>query len=277
MGRFDGDVVIVTGASAGIGLEVSRGLRAEGARIVAVARRPEPLDAVVEELGSEHVLAVPADVADNAALARVAEQARERFGRITGLVNNAGAHVRGPVVDRSADEIATMVDVNLRGPLVLTRLVLDDLREHGGFVVNVARLAGKVPLNGAATYSATKFGLRAFTFALAEELRDTDVRISAVSPGPVETDFILEHLDDVADITFSQDTCTAADVARMVLDCAHDGLRERSWPEGGGRLATLAYLFPAVRRMLEPRLTAKGAARKAAIRERLARGSSDGS
>jgi short-subunit dehydrogenase len=92
--------------------------------------------------------------------------------------------------------------------------------------------------------------------------------VSAVSPGPIETGFILDEIDEVADITFSQTLCTADDVARMVLDCAEDGLREREFPKLGGRLATLGYLFPALRRVLRPGLEAKGRRVKARLKKR---------
>ncbi|HLT38371.1 MAG TPA: SDR family oxidoreductase, partial [Enhygromyxa sp.] len=207
-----------------------------------------------------------ADVADNDALADLVEQTVARFGAIHGLVNNAGAHFRGPFESREAAQFGLMVDVNLRAPIVLSRLVLPHLREQGGFIVNVASLAGKVPLDGAATYSATKFGLRAFSIAMAEELRGTNVSVSLVSPGPIDTGFIMDELDEVEDIVFSQTMCTADDVAQMVLECARDGRREREFPVGGGKLATLAYLVPGLRRTLKPRLERKGAAVKQRLR-----------
>lgn len=198
-------------------------------------------------------------MADNTALADLIEQTVARFGSIHGLVNNAGAHFRGKAETRTADELSMMVDVNLRAPIVLSRLVLPHLRRQGGFIVNVASLAGKLPLDGAATYSATKFGLRAFSLALAEELRGSNVSVSLVSPGPIDTGFIMDELDEVEDIVFSQTMCTADDVAQWVLDCAHDGRREIEFPVGGGKLATLGYLVPGLRRVLKPRLERKGA------------------
>lgn len=266
--RFDSQTVIITGASLGVGLATARRFHAEGANVVICARRPGPLDEAAAQLGDpDRVLAMACDVQDAGSLGDLVDATVERFGGINGVVNNAGAHFRGPLEGRSPKELATMVDVNLRAPIVLTRLALPHLRTgDGGFVVQVASLAGKVPLDGAATYSATKFGLRAFTYALAEELRGTGVRVSAVSPGPIDTGFIMDTLDEVEDIVFSQQMCTADDVARMVLDCAADGRVERSFPTSGSRLATLAYLMPGLRRMLKPRLKRRGARQKARIR-----------
>jgi hypothetical protein len=267
-GRFAGKTVLVTGASLGVGRAVAHAFHAEGANVVLLARRMGPLEEAAR--GLERALCVAADVADVGALRGALDQAVARFGGLDGVVNNAGLHHRGPVERNRAEDLAAMVDVNLRAPIALTRMALPALLERRGFVVQVASLAGKVPLDGAATYSATKFGLRAFSIALAQEVGPRGVRVSIVSPGPIDTGFIMDELDQVEDIVFSQTMCTAEDVARMVLDCAHDGKLERQFPEGGGRLATLGYLWPGLRRRLKPLLAAKG--RRVKERLKLERG-----
>jgi short-subunit dehydrogenase len=140
-------------------------------------------------------------------------------------------------------------------------------RAGGGFVVNVASLAGKVPLDGAATYSATKFGLRAFTYAMAQEMAGSNITFSVVSPGPIDTGFIMDEIDQVEDITFSQEICSAEYVAQMIIDCARDGKIEREFPPIGGKLATLSYLFPSLRQTVKPILEKKGRR----VKERLKR------
>ena len=264
--RFAGHTILITGASKGVGLACAKRFYAEGAHVALVARGQEGLDAAARGLDRNRVMTIAADVGDAEALARVVAMVVERFGGVDGLVNNAGAHFRGAFETRSATEIASMIDVNLRGPLVLSRLVLPELRTRGGFIVNVASLAGKVPLPGAATYSSTKWGLRTFTYALAEELRDTDIRVSVVSPGPIDTGFIMDNLDEVEDAALSQPMCTAEQVADLVFACAVDGRVERQWPASGGRLATLGYLVPSLRRALLPLLRARGKKVKAALR-----------
>lgn len=265
--RFRDRTIIVTGASLGVGRATAEHFYREGANVVLVARRAEPLERAAAELGdADRVLTVTADVADNDALAELVRATVERFGGIGGLVNNAGAHFRGPVATRKASELALMVDVNLRAPIALSAMVLPHLQTKGGFIVNVASLAGKVPLDGAATYSATKFGLRAFSYAMAEELRGTNVSVSVVSPGPIDTGFIMDELDEVEDIVLSQEICSADDVARMIVACAIDRQVEREFPVSGAKLATLAYLVPGLRRWLKPRLVRKGAAQKARLR-----------
>lgn len=261
MTRFDGKTVIITGASAGIGASCARRFAAQGANVVLAARSVEPLHRLAEELGTETAHAVPTDVSSVAACQRLLEEAKARFGGIDILVNNAGYNARGPVETVSVDDMLQIIDVNLRAPLVLTKLVLPTMRAQGaGTVVNVASLAGRFPLDHEATYSATKFGLRAFSFALAEELRGTNVRIAVVSPGPVETGFILEGdvIEDVPAIVFSQPMSTADEIAELVLASAFDGARERTKPVASGVLATIGYLFPGIRRAVLPVLEKKG-------------------
>jgi len=133
------------------------------------------------------------------------------------------------------------------------------LRQGGrGAIVNVASIAGQIPVPHEAVYSASKFGLRAFTFALREELQGQPITVSAVSPGPVDTGFIMAEIDDVPDMVFANPMSTAEDVARLILDCAADGVRERTIPVSTGYLARVGNAFPALRRMLEPMLEKRG-------------------
>lgn len=264
--RFEGKTVVVTGASSGVGAAAARLFAEEGARVVLAARTAGALDAVAKQIG-ERALAVPTDVADPEQARELVRRAVEATGAIHVLVNNAGYNHRGPVADADPDELARIVDVNLRAPIVLTRLALPQLleQEHGA-IVNVASIAGQVPLPGEATYSGTKFGLRGFSMALAEELRGTGVSVSIVSPGPIETGFITNDLEAVPDIVFSQPMSSAEDVARAVVDCAHDGRLERTIPRLSGALATAGYLVPELPRLLRPLLEFQGRRAKARYR-----------
>lgn len=260
--------VLITGASLGVGLATAQAFHAAGAHVALMARRLEPLQDAAKTLPGAMIFAV--DVCDHQAVEDALAQIVDRFGGLHGVVNNAGAHARGPLLTRTPDEIATMVDVNLRAPLVLTRQALPYLKaQPAGFIINVASLAGKVPLDGAATYSATKFGLRAFTIAMAQELKGSGVTMSVVSPGPIDTGFIMDNLDEVEDIVFSQTMCSAQDVAQMILACARDGKLEREFPLLGGKLATLGYLIPKLRQLLKPSLSKKGRRVKEQLRSKL--------
>ncbi len=262
--RFLDQVVLITGASTGIGAAAARMFAAEGAKVVLAARGREALDALAGELrGAGHAVeVVPTDVADMEALRRLVERTVEWGGRLDVLVNNAGVNHRGELERHTPEQLAQIVHVNLTAPIVLSRIALPHLQRHRGAIVNVASLAGRIPVVHEATYSATKFGLRAFTFALADELRPAGVRVSVVSPGPVDTGFIMEDLDHVPDLVFSQPMSSAEEIAALVLDCALDGRVERVRPKLGARLATLGYLFPGLRRALLPMMERKGRAAK---------------
>lgn len=271
--RFDGKVAVITGASSGIGASCARLFAAEGAAVGLAARTADRLQALVEEISAAggRAVAVPTDVANLAAAERLLDRVAQQFGGLDVLVNNAGANKRGPVERYSPEELAHVVQVNLTGPIVLSRLALPYLRARGGgAIVNVASIAGRIPVLHEAVYCATKFGLRAFSFALADELQGVGITVSAVSPGPVETGFIMEQLDDVPDIVFAQPMSTADDIARLVLDCAADGAAERVMPQLTGYLATVGYLLPPLRKLLAPVMERRGRQAKAHYRERQA-------
>lgn len=270
---FNDRTVVITGASAGIGLACARQFAQAGANVVAVARGAVELEKTRAELARlGPALAIAVDVADPTAPERIVSGALAAFGAIHVLVNNAGMHARGLFADQDGDDLAAMVDVNLRAPILLTRHALPHLLASGhGAVVNVASLAGKVPTAGGVVYSSTKFGLRAFSMALADELRGTGVTVSCVSPGPVDTQFIMAELDTVSDLTMSQPLVTADQVAALVLASALDGRLERATPRLSGALATLGYIAPSVRRVLRPLLERRGRRNKEKLRARPAR------
>lgn len=266
--RFLEKTVLITGASAGIGAACARQFLAEGAKVVLTARGKDALEATARSLDAPgRTLALTADASDEEAMKGVLQKTQDTFGALHILVNNAGFNARGTVEESPTESLGRIVDVNLKAPIVLCRLALPYLRRAGeGAIVNVASLAGKVPLPQEATYSATKFGLRAFSFALAEELRDSSIRVSVVSPGPVETEFLLGHIEDAPDLVFSQPMSTTDQIAALVLDCAADGKRERARPAFGAMMATVAYVFPVMRRVLEPLMTSIGRRAKARYR-----------
>jgi short-subunit dehydrogenase len=271
--RFSGKVVIVTGASKpdGIGAAAAQRFADEGAVVAVTARGAPGLEAVAAQIRDRggKARAFPADLANADACEALLQGVIEELGGLDVLVNNAGANVRGPVEAQDARALANVIQVNLIAPIVLTRLALPYLRARGGgSVVQVASIAGQIPVEGEATYSASKFGLRAFSFALREELAGSGVQVAVVSPGPVETGFLLEDLDQVPDVIFSQSMSTADEVAALVVEAAVDGRRERTIPLQTGILARLGATMPALRRALSPALERRGRAAKEVFRAR---------
>jgi len=265
-GSPSGRVAIVTGASAGVGLAAARRLAARGDRVVLVARRREVLDAIAQEIGASRAMVEAIDVSDLAALAALPRRVVERFGRLDVLVNNAGVNHRGPVHQRTARELADIVAVNLVAPIALTHAALA-VMERGAVIVNVASLAGMIPVPEEATYSASKAGLRAFTRAVAQEQRPRGVRVAAVCPGPIDTDFISD-VDHVPDLVFSQPMRTPEEVADAVIACIDGDVAEIALPRVSGALATLGYVFPALERAIRPMMARRGAVNKRRYLER---------
>jgi len=265
---FRDKTVIITGASAGVGAATARKFADAGANLLLLARGKKNLESIAQELRDKtRVEYLAMDVADADACANAFKKADFEFGRVDVLINNAGYHARGPVTDVSTEDIGRMVDVNLRAPLILTRLALPHLKEAGGgAVINVGSLAGRLPVPGSATYSATKNGLRAFTYAIGEELRDSGIKFAVVSPGPIDTGFIMSDIDKVSNLTFSQPLSTADEVAQAILDLCGNSQRELSMPPSSGWLTTVSYLFPWLARKLRPALERKGQRVKSALK-----------
>lgn len=268
---FKDKTAIITGGSEGVGAATARKFAEHGANLVLVARSKRNLDRIAEELrGKTRVEVIAMDVSDTDACVNLFKKAEFEFGNINILVNNAGYHERGPVESVSVEDLGAMIDVNLKAPIILCKLAIKYLKQAGGgAIINVASLAGRTPVPRAATYSATKFGLRAFTFALGEELRGSDIKLAAVSPGPIDTGFIMSNIDDVTDITFSQPMSTADEVAQEILNLTANKKRERSMPPISGLLTTTMYLFPWLGRLVLPLMIRKGRIVKRKLKARM--------
>lgn len=265
---FKDKTVIITGGSEGIGAATARLFAEAGANLMLVARTRKNLEALAEELRDKTRVEIFAmDVSDAAACLDLFKKTAFEFGAIHVLVNNAGYHARGNVADVDAAELAKTVDINLRAPIVLSRIAIPYLKESkSAAIINVGSMAGRCPVPGSTTYAATKAGLRSFTLALAEELHDTNIKVGLVSPGPVDTGFIMTDIDQTADITLSQPMSTAEEVAQTILDLCGNQQREVAMPRITGFLTTLNYLFPWLGRMMRASLEKKGARVKAGIK-----------
>ena len=271
---FKDKTVIITGGSEGVGAAAARQFAAAGANLMLVARTRKKLEAVADELRDKTQVQIFAmDVADAAACVDLFKKTQYEYGRIDVLINNAGYHARGPVEENTADDLGRMIDVNLRAPILLTRLAIPYIREAGGgAIINVGSLAGRTHVPNSATYSASKSGLRAFTYALAEELHGSGIKIGIVSPGPIDTGFIMADIDTTSDLTFSQPISTADEVAQTILDLCGNRVREVSMPAISGFLTTMTYLMPGLGRLMRPTLERRGAEVKRRLKkERAAR------
>jgi short-subunit dehydrogenase len=265
---FNNKTVIITGGSEGVGAATARLFAEAGANLMLVARNKKNLDLIAKELRAKTDVAVFAmDVSDAEACVDVFKKAAFEFGRVDILINNAGYHKRGLVEDVEDDDLGKIIDVNLKAPIMLSRIALPYLREAGGgAIINVGSLAGRAPIPGSATYGASKAGLRSFTYALATELAGSNIKVAVISPGPIDTGFIMADLDATTDLVFSQPISTAEEVAQAVLDLCGNNIRELSMPRLSGVLTTMMYLFPGLGPIVKPMLERKGARVKARLK-----------
>ena len=180
-------VAVVTGASRGIGLAVSRRLGAAGARVVMLARGVAALDARAREIGGQ-ALALRCDLADRASVGEAASRIAAEHGTPDILVNNAGLFPIAPVAETSLEEFAATIETNLVAPFALLRAFLPPMRARGtGHVVTIGSIADRNVFPGNGAYAASKYGARALHEVMRLELRGSGVRATLVSPGPTDT------------------------------------------------------------------------------------------
>ena len=186
-------VVIITGASSGLGEASARRLARSGAKLVISARRAERLEALARELdpSGQRVLAVAADVTDRAGRQRLVDGALQKFGRIDALVNNAGYGTRGPVELVPVELIRRNYETNLFSLIALTQLVIPHLRERGaGRIVNIGSVAGRIARPLSSIYDSTKHALEAITDGLRGELAPFGIDVVLIRPGFILTEFV---------------------------------------------------------------------------------------
>lgn len=203
-------VVVITGASSGIGEAAARLLAARGHQLVLAARRTDRLAALAAALAPAAVLTVPADVADPEALAAVARAAAERFGGIDVWINNAGMGEGPRWWEAEPEQIQRVIAVNLTAAILGARAALAFMLPQGrGQIINVASVAGRIGTSG--VYSATKFGLAGHTEALRRELMPYGIRVSLLTPGFFRT----EMTQDVP-LRMPPASVAAAAIARLI-------------------------------------------------------------
>ena len=192
MSPLEGKVVVITGASSGIGEAVARAVVKAGASVVLAARRADRLKALAAELGGK-AAAKTTDVTDRQEVLDLADFAVEQFGRLDAWVNNAGLMPLSMLEEGKVDEWDRMVDVNIKGVLYGIHAALPPMLGQGfGDIVNVASVAGHVLFPGAAVYCGTKFAVRAISEGLRRE-QAGKIRVTIISPGAVATE-LTDHI-----------------------------------------------------------------------------------
>jgi NAD(P)-dependent dehydrogenase (short-subunit alcohol dehydrogenase family) len=188
--KLEDKVVVITGASSGIGLSIAQALVAENVLLALAARNPDKLAETADRLRAAggRVLAVPADVTREADCRALVAAVTDEFGRLDVLVNNAGYAPPASLLDTTEEIWDATVDVCLKGVYLMTRAALSPmLAQGGGTVVNISSVAGKYGFENRTAYCAAKWGVHGFTEALRVELGDQNIRAYLVCPGAVST------------------------------------------------------------------------------------------
>jgi 3-oxoacyl-[acyl-carrier protein] reductase len=189
---LEGKVALVTGASRGIGLAVAKSLSRLGAKVGLNGRDEKRLAMAAEDLTKTGgtVAAVSADLSQSAHITSLVRKVQQTLGPIEILVNNAGIGYFGPMHEASEENWNTVLDTNLKAVFLVSKAVIPEMiRLQRGHIVNIASLAGKSAFPGGAIYCASKWGLLGLTQCMAEDLRPHGIRVSAVCPGSVNTEF----------------------------------------------------------------------------------------
>src|SRR3954471_10404415 len=239
-----GRVAVVTGASSGIGATVATDLARRGATVVAVARRKEKLDEIVDACrrSSPKSTACAADISERSECERVIRTVEDEFGRLDVLVNNAGISIHRNAARTTADDVERLMAVNFFAPVYLTTAALPGMLERRqGTVINITSVAGYVPNPGESAYGAAKAALSLWTHGLAVDLHDTGVQATVISPGPIDTE--IWSLDE--ELSYSGKLYPPQVVADAVADAIDKGWVPRPAPR---RYGLVGVLYPAIGR-----------------------------
>lgn len=221
--EFHDKVVVITGASTGIGREASIQFAKQGANVALIARRKEKLEQVKKELEKFQIAVdiFPCDVSNKSQVKQMSDSVLDRFGSIDILVNNAGFAIYGPVSDLSINEIESQMQTNYFGMVYCTKNFLPKmLQQKSGHIINVASVAASIGLPGIASYCASKFAMLGFSEGLKQELSGTGVGVTVVSPIMVRTDF-FDHPSFEKMPKYSPTSLSAKTVARSILKAAN--------------------------------------------------------
>ncbi|MDG3007181.1 SDR family oxidoreductase [Paludisphaera mucosa] len=225
--KVEGKVVVVTGASSGIGEAVARLLAAQGARVVLGARRVDRLETIVREIAAAggQALAHAVDVTKREEVQALVAAAVDQFGRIDVMINNAGAMFLSPLAADAVDDWDRMIDVNIKGVLYGVSAALPRFLAQGsGHLINVSSVAGHASFAGAGVYCGTKFAVRAISEAFRQEV-GPNIRSTIISPGAVQSE-LASHVTDPGMIAMMDQLMAIAIPAEAVAQAVLYAVRQ---------------------------------------------------
>ena len=229
--NFENKVVVITGASSGIGEATAEKFAKKGANLVLVARRKEKLEQVEKNLSqySVRTLICVCDVSDKEQVKQMSQKVIDTFSKIDILVNNAGFVIYGKIEELSIEDIESQMKTNYFGTIYCTKSFLPHfLKQNSGHIVNVASVGGSFGVPGIASYCATKFAMLGFSEGLHHELHDTNVGVTVVSPIMVRTS-LFDHPSFKNFTKFATGISLSADTVANAIIKASDSSRSVSY------------------------------------------------
>lgn len=260
-------VHLVTGAASGIGAHLASQLLARGARVCAADINLSAMAGLQAAAGPDQLMVEVLDVRDPAQWQALIERVRQRWQRLDVLMNVAGVIRPGFIEAFPANDVHLQLDINTKGAIFGTQAATRCMLEQGhGHIINIASLAGIVPVPGLSLYSASKFAVRGFTLAAAFELRARNIKVTAICPDAVQTPMLDQQVDrEEAALTFSgrRTPLTVEDIGRAVLERAlPKAPLEIMLPTSRGILSKIGSAFPGTSASLVERLRERGRQRQ---------------
>lgn len=245
MPKLQNKVVLITGASMGIGEAIARLFATEGAKLALAARSLDKLQALSRELPTE-TIAICADMMKPEEIREMIEATVERFGRIDILINNAGVGLYSAFAEAPIEHIEHLVATNWLGPMHAIHGVIPHMRKQGsGQIINIASVAGKIAIPWMSVYCSTKFALNALSYGLRMELEEHNIQVISICPGRIKTPF-TENAFKGTRMPLRGGCISAERVARAVLRASLNNSREIIVPVSNWLYVLLHGLLPRV-------------------------------
>lgn len=258
---FSDIVVVITGAANGIGKKIAETLYSKGSKIIVTDIQSDSLQNIYRDWDTRRVLIYPLDVTKADQWNQLKSAVIEKFGQIDVLLNIAGIIEPGYIHETNFQRIDRQIDINLKGTIYGVHVFSPHMVENKkGHIINISSMAGLAPIPGLNIYTASKFGVRGFSMAVAQELAEHQVKVSVICPDAVKTNMLDYQRDKKeAAMTFSGSRYLSVDeISDCIIQLIENPKIEVWLPKSRGVLASLGALFPSLATKIKNGLIAKG-------------------
>lgn len=198
--KLENKVAIITGATKGIGFEVTKLFLKNGCRVVVCGSRQETadeaLDLLKKDFDEKNILALGVNMNSEEDIKKMIEQTLTKFNKIDILVNNAGISMTSDIENTSLEDFNKIININLIGPFLCTKLVVEEMKKYGGSIINTSSMVSRYASTNQVGYVTSKFALNGLTLALARDLGKYNIRVNAIAPGVINTPMVEQHVTE---------------------------------------------------------------------------------